>query len=442
MKATRRSEAASSAAVTESAEPAQHGTLGSLGVGARSEEADDWEQGSPRDESGGPAGDSGRTPGKAKQGGSRERLAELLESARYRPRPVRRGEIREAQVIRLSEDEVVVDLRSKRDGFVPPRDLEMLGDEYREGLQVGDLVPVLVLKTWGQGGRVVVSLNKGLQRQDWLRAQELLDSEEVTEMEVVGTNRGGVLVRFGRLRGFVPNSLLTSVPRGLRGERRRKAKEELIGQQLGLVVIEVKQRRRRLVLSQKAARRQQGEKLLRELTEGEVRTGVVRSLVEFGAFVDLGGMDGLIHISELDWTHVDRPGDVLSVGEEVEVYVLSVDRDRERIGLSRKRLLPDPWLRVTERLRAGDQVEGTVTGLEQFGAFVDVGEGVEGLVHVSEMPEREESLGALKAGDVVTVRVLSVDQWERQIALRLESPGVEGQEEGSNEGLAAPAAVA
>jgi len=230
-----------------------------------------------------------------------------------------------------------------------------------------------------------------------------------------------VIVPFGRLRGFVPNSHLTSVPSGLRGKRLRQVKSKLVGQTLPLVVIEVNQRRRQLVLSERAANSRRRQQLLEELTEGDVRTGVVRSLVDFGAFVDLGGLDGLIHISELDWKHVDHPGKVLSVGDEIEVYVLNVDRERERVALSRKRLLPDPWYQVTETLREGDVVEGTVTNIVPFGIFVDVGEGIEGLVHTSEMPDQGATRSDLDTGSLVTVRVLNIDEWKRRIALRLQA---------------------
>jgi small subunit ribosomal protein S1 len=160
--------------------------------------------------------------------------------------------------------------------------------------------------------------------------------------------------------------------------------------------------------------------LLEELAEGEVRTGIVRNLVNFGAFVDLGGMDGLIHISELDWKHVNHPSEVLSVGDEIEVYILSVDRERERVTLSRKRLLPDPWHGVTATLDEGEVVEGTVTDVVSFGAFVEIGKGVEGLVHASEMPDGQATRSDLEPGSPVTVRVLEIDEEERQIALRLQ----------------------
>jgi ribosomal protein S1 len=155
------------------------------------------------------------------------------------------------------------------------------------------------------------------------------------------------------------------------------------------------------------------------MTEGDVRTGVVRKLVNFGAFVDLGGMDGLIHISELDWRYVTHPREVLSVGDEVEVYVLNVDREHERVGLSRKRMLPDPWISVIEELQIGQIVDGVVSGMADFGIFVDIGEGVEGLVHVSEMPDREAIYKELDSGDPIRVRVLEIDRWRRRIALSL-----------------------
>jgi small subunit ribosomal protein S1 len=358
---------------------------------------------------------------KKKQGTNlKQRLAALIKGDYDYTRP-RRGEVHEAVILSTSENEMIVDLGTKRDGIVPRRDLESLDDAYRASLQVGDRVPVVVLKESAHHEGILVSLKKG---QDWLRAQELLESGEVLEAEVTRFNRGGVLVAFGHLRGFVPNSHLTSVRPGLRGKRLRQAKSELVGQTLSLVVIEADQQRQRLVLSERAVGQRRRQQLLQELTEGEVRTGIVTNLVDFGAFVDLGGVDGLIHISELDWKHMNHPSEVLSVGDEVEVYVLNVDRERERIALSRKRLLPDPWQRVTETLDEGEVVEGTVTGVARFGAFVEIGEGIEGLVHTSEMPGGQATRSDLEPGSPVTVRVLEIDEGERQIALRLQDADV------------------
>jgi small subunit ribosomal protein S1 len=331
----------------------------------------------------------------------------------------RRGEIREATILDIGKNDIIVDLGAKRDGIVPPRDLELLDETLRASLQVGDQIPVAVLRTGGQKGEVLVSINKGQRQADWLRAEKLVESGESFEGEVTGTNRGGVVVPFGRLRGFVPNSHISSIPRGTRGERLQEAKSELVGKTIWLVVLEVNQRRRRLIMSEREANRHRRQRLLETLIAGEVHKGTVQSLMPYGAFVDLGGIDGLVHISELDWKHVRRPGEVLSVGDEVEVYILDVDRERERISLSRKRLLPDPWLVVTEDLIEGQIVQGTVTNVAKFGAFVDVGEGVEGLVHVSEMPEAETTRASLTSGESVSVQVLHIDDRRRRISLSM-----------------------
>lgn len=354
-------------------------------------------------------------------------LAELIEGDYDYARP-RRGEIREAVILSIGDNDMVVDLGTKRDGIIPAKDLNMVDEEYLHGLQVGDRIPVAIMRTWGDEDGIPVSLNRGLQQQDWLRAETLLESGELIQAEVTDYNRGGVIVSFGRLNGFVPNSHLGALPSGLRAGRDQDAKADLIGETLELAVIEVNQPRRRLVLSKRAADRRKRHELLAELQEGEVRTGVVRNLVDFGAFVDLGGVDGLIHISELDWKHVNQPGDVLQVGDQVEVYVLSVDRERERIGLSRKRLLPDPWDTVTSSLEEGAIVDGVVTSVVNFGLFVDIGEGVEGLVHTSEMPPRDYLSEDPQPGTKARVQVLNIDQTQRQIALRLEGVVTEHDE--------------
>jgi small subunit ribosomal protein S1 len=265
----------------------------------------------------------------------------------------------------------------------------------------------------------LVSLNKGLAQRDWLRAKELEESGEVCEAEVIQVNRGGVLVQFGRLRGFVPNSHLASVSRGLSVERLDQAKSDLVGQTLSLTVLEVEQRQRRFVLSERAAKGHMRRQLLEGLNEGDVRSGTVRNVVDYGAFVDLGGIDGLLHVSELAWRHVKHPSEVLSVGDKVEVYVVSVDRERERISLSRKRLLPDPWSVVTGNLREGQVVEGIVTKIVHFGAFVDLGQGIEGLVHISEIPDEMTADSGPATDSPIKVRVLQVENGRRRISLSL-----------------------
>jgi small subunit ribosomal protein S1 len=348
----------------------------------------------------------------------KQRLTTLLKSSYDYERP-KRGEVRKATILSIGEDDLIVDLDAKRDGIVSSKDLALVDEDYRASLEVGDRIPVLVLGGSQRHSGLVVSLNKGLQRKDWLRAQDLLDSGRIIELEVVDVNRGGVLVSFGRLRGFVPNSHLTAVPRGMRGQRLKEAKSDLVGQTLPLVVIEVIQRRRRLILSQRVANGRQRQQLLEELDAGQVRSGVVRNLVDFGAFVDLGGVDGLIHISELGWKYVTHPREVLEVGDKIEVYVLKVDRERERIGLSRKRLLPDPWYQVVENLFPDDVVEGTITNVVPFGAFVHLDQGIEGLVHTSEIPGGDDARANLEPGAPVAVRILAIDEGQRHISLRL-----------------------
>jgi small subunit ribosomal protein S1 len=258
---------------------------------------------------------------------------------------LRPGQVYDAVVDAVHPDAILVHLtESQRKGFVPARYLKQLDPGFRSALEEGDRVPVRVLKDPGSAGDVVVSLDQeatgqdSSADQDWARAEELLRIGEVFEARVTSFNQGGVVVAFGHLEGFVPNSHLER-----RGRRDRESKDDLVGQTLSLVVLEIDRPKRRLVLSQRAIQGQNKEQTLAQLQRGQVHTGVVRNLVPFGAFVDLGGVDGLIHISELDWRHVEHPSEVLQVGDEVEVYVLDVDRKRSRISLSRKYLLPRPW---------------------------------------------------------------------------------------------------
>lgn len=331
----------------------------------------------------------------------------------------RRGEVREATILEIGANDIVVNLGAKRDGIVSPRDLQDIDAERLEGLQVGDRIPVVILRDLGDYDGIPVSYSRGLQQEDWLRAQELLETGQVITSTIVEENRGGLLAEFGHLRGFIPNSHL-GLPAGVHADRLQELKTALVGQELDLMVIEVNQRRRRLILSKRAVDRQRRRDLMEGLNVGEVRRGVVRSIVEFGAFVDLGGVDGLVHISELAHHHVAHPSEVLAVGDSIEVHVLRVDLERERISLSRKRALPDPWDEVTQSLEPGAVVNGTATNMVSFGAFVDLGNGVEGLVHSSEMPELDIARGDLETGSPVLVRVLSVDHDRRRISLRLE----------------------
>jgi small subunit ribosomal protein S1 len=335
--------------------------------------------------------------------------------------PPHRGEIREAMILQIEPNEIIVDMGAKQDGIVTAQDLERLDPEYRKTLKVNEKVPVYVLNPRDSDGNLIVSINMGLQQHDWDSARRLLESDQVVEVVVTGHNRGGVLVRWERLEGFIPSSHMVTVSAGLQGNDRREALNSLIGQKLGVKVIEVDQDRRRLIFSEREAQRewraQQKARLLSELHEGDVVRGVVTGLRDFGAFVNLGGADGLIHVSELAWHRVDHPRDVLKVGDEIDVYVLSLDRETNRIALSRKRLLDDPWKNALERYHEGMLVEGSVTNVVDFGAFIALDDGLEGLLHLSEMGDGslKEPHSYVKKGDRLQLCISRLEPDQRRV---------------------------
>ncbi len=349
-----------------------------------------------------------------------EEFAHLLEESYGFDQP-QRGDIRQAEILEIRDAEIVVDVGVKRDGIIPSQDIERLDPQVLENLKVGDVVPVYVLNPSDREGNLLVSLNLGLQGQDWERARELLETGEMIEAEITGYNRGGLLVRFGRLEGFVPASHAVDLAQGLTGQERLKRMDELIGQTIGLKVIEVNQRRRRLILSQREAQREwravQKGRLLDELDVGDVVTGKVTGIRDFGVFVDLGGADGLIHVSELAWHRVPHPRDVVRVGDEIQVYVLELDREQQRIALSLRRIQPDPWDIVEETYQIEQIVEGMVSNVVDFGAFVVLPDGIEGLLHISEMTDGTlaEPHSYLKRGDKVIARIVRIEAERKRI---------------------------
>jgi small subunit ribosomal protein S1 len=345
---------------------------------------------------------------------------ELLEASLNNLTPPERGEIRNAQILQIEpKGDIIVGLGTKQDGIVPAQDIELLDPEYRAKLVVGESVPVYVMNPRDNDGNLIVSINQGLQQYDWDAARALLNTDDVVEITVTGHNRGGVLVRWRRLEGFIPTSHLITVGAG--GTDRRESLNSLNNHVLGVKVIEVDQSRRRLIFSEREAqkewRQQQKARLLSELMEGDVVKGVVTGLRDFGAFVNLGGADGLIHVSELAWHRVDHPRDVLRIGDEIEVYVLSLDRDTNRIALSRKRLLPDPWSDAMNRYHEGQQVEGVVTNVVDFGAFIALDDGLEGLLHLSEMGDGslKEPYSYVKKGDRLQLRISRLEPDKRRV---------------------------
>lgn len=336
--------------------------------------------------------------------------------------PPRRGQIREGVILAVEPDQIIVDVGAKRDAIVPERDLERLSEAELEGLEPGDQIQTFVMNPMGPNEELLVSINLALQQEDWDRAEALLDSGEIIECEVTGYNRGGLLVSFGRLQGFVPASHVAHFYQ--RNTSRQSRLATYVEQTLPLKVIEVDRDQRRLVLSNRNAQRaweeQRRAELIEELKVGDVRQGTVVGLVDFGAFIEVDGASGLAHISELSWHQTQHPREVLELGEDVDVYVMGLDPERNRISLSVKHLQPNPWDNVEERYYIGDSVHGQVVNVVDFGAFVEVEPGVEGLIHASEMGEFDgQPDQVLSAGDDVVARIIHLDPEDQRMGLHL-----------------------
>ncbi len=367
----------------------------------------------------------------AEESSSEAHPMEALLEEEFDLKRFRRGQIVEGIIVAIGDNEIIIDIGGKSEGIVPGQDLSRLDEEFLNSLNVGDEIVAYVLQPEGREGHTVLSLSRAQVARDWRRMEELKESGETISAPVVESNRGGVVVRVGQLRGFVPASQLERRTGAPQTESPEDRFNHLQGEQLSLKVLEVDRKRRRLILSERAAMREQREKerqrLLEELREGEVRHGRVTSITNFGAFVDLGGIDGLIHISELAWRHVKHPSEVLKVGDEVDVYVLSVDREKGRVGLSLRRLQPKPWETVLDRYAIGQVVEGTVTKITPFGAFVRLEDGIEGLIHISELADRrvEHPREVVKEGETVRVRILRIDPEAKRMGLSLKQAAEE-----------------
>lgn len=351
-------------------------------------------------------------------------FAALLEASFAEETP-ERGDIVTGTVVAIDGQGLIVGIEGmKRDGVVQRRDLERSSLDVHN-FTVGQEVDVMILRMEDEDGNLLLSVSQAAQTEDWKRAEELMTSEEVWEGVVSDANRGGLIVPFGNLRGFVPASHVTDLPRGLNEDERRLRMSRLVGQTVALKVIEVNRKRRRLVFSQRDAQRgsrdARKELLLDQLKEGEIRTGVVSGLRDFGAFVDLGGADGLIHISELAWHRVNHPREVLNVGDEVKVYILRLDAEGKRIGLSLKRLQENPWARVEEMYHVGQLVEGTVSRVTQFGAFVSLDPGIEALLHTSQLadPQPADPSLVVHEGQRLLLRVISIEADKQRLGLSL-----------------------
>ncbi len=327
------------------------------------------------------------------------------------------GDIVEGEVVRIDKDEVLVDIGYKSEGLVPSNELTIRkGADPHQVVELGQRIEALVLQKEDADGRLILSAKRAAFERAWNRIEEAYNEQRTVEGPVIEVVKGGLILDIG-LRGFLPASLVDI--------RRVRNLEAFLGQKLECKVIELNRSRNNVVLSRRAVleeeRKEERERILTSLEEGMIVKGTVSNLVDFGAFVDLDGIDGLIHISELSWNHVDHPSEVVQVGEEVEVKVLEVDRERERISLGLKQTRKDPWTEIVERVNVGEQIQGRVTKLVSFGAFVEVAEGVEGLIHISELADHhvETPDEIVRSGDEVDARIIDVDARRRRLSLSL-----------------------
>jgi small subunit ribosomal protein S1 len=340
---------------------------------------------------------------------------------------LRQGDTVEGNIVSINPNQILVDIHYKADAVVDPRELERLDKDFLIALSPGDPVRALVVVPEDKDGNVVISLTRAQQEQDWHQAEDLLESQDVFEGVVTGFNRGGIIVRVGRVRGFVPASQLSGRWQAQQDTEvdpeQRWAK--LVGQNMQLKVVELDRQRNRLILSERAAmrdwRKGQKDRLLSTLNKGDVLKGIVTSIADFGAFVDLGGADGLIHLSELAWHRIEHPSEVLRVGQQVDVYVMNVDEERKRIALSLRRLHPEPWSVIDQQYTIGQVLTAQITRLTAFGAFAKIDDAIEGLIHISEMADYRiaHPKEIVQEGDEVTVRVIRVDPQRRRIGLSL-----------------------
>lgn len=329
----------------------------------------------------------------------------------------RQGQFLEGEIIRIEDEAIFIDVGTKRDAVVDRKEVNELDEELLENLERGDQLPVYVTHSPRNDDDLIVSISKGLEQEDWERAERYLSEGETLDLEVVDLNRGGLIVAFDRLLGFVPNSHLPEIQNASSYKQAEARKSEMMGSRLPVKVIEVDREPERLILSAKDAQRELRLQRLKELKQGEIIKGEVVNIVRYGVFVDLGGITGLIHVSELDWYRVKHPSEVLRRGEEIEVLIKDVDPNHERVSLSRKALLPNPWDSIEESYNRDDLVEGVVTHITDYGAFVRLSTGLEGLIHVSQMDGRPEE--TLAIGQTVLVRIIEIDAHQERIGLSL-----------------------
>lgn len=351
-------------------------------------------------------------------------MEQFLSDPAHDYRNLQYGDTVDGRIMKIDKDEILVDIGSKSEGVVPAREMQSLNPEDRAVLQVGDELLVFVVQAEDKEGRAILSVDKARQEKSWRLLQQVYESGEIIRAQVINYNKGGLLVNLDGVRGFVPASQVSGISRGPETQKQSDM-ARMVGQELPLKIIEINRNRNRLILSERQAvqevREVKKDELLSSLKEGDIRTGTVSSVCDFGAFVDIGGADGLVHLSELSWSRVKHPGEVLRVGDQVQVYILSIDNERKRIALSVKRTQNEPWATVNERYQLGQVVECTITQLASFGAFARVEDGIEGLIHVSELGDErvQHPREVVQEGDVVQARIIRIDPTRKRMGLSL-----------------------
>ena len=351
-------------------------------------------------------------------------MEQFLNDPTHDYKSLKYGDVMEGILMHIDRDELLVDIGSKAEGIVPAKEYSSLSSEEKDALNVGDNILVFVVQAENPEGHPVVSIDRARQEKSWRRLQELHERNEIIEAEVTNYNKGGLLVNLDGVRGFVPASQVTEI-RGGDEASKQADMARLIGMQLPLKVIEINRHRNRLILSERQAiqerRDEMKERLIAELNEGEVRKGRVSSICDFGAFVDIGGADGLVHLSELSWSRVRHPSEVLKVGAEVDVYVLGINAQEKKIALSIKRTQAEPWSRVAATYEVGELVRGSVTQLANFGAFARIEDGIEGLIHVSELADEriQHPKQVVHESQELILRIIRIDPQRRRMGLSL-----------------------
>ena len=366
-------------------------------------------------------------------------MADLLDQ--YVPsKALRRGEIIDGRVMSKSSEGLLVNIGYKSEGLVPGREMRTLGPDGPETLGVGDEIIAYVINPEGPDGSSILSIDRARGEQGWRILEKAMEGDETVKGRIIGSNRGGAVVEAEGVQGFIPLSQLVGPARELYVPGGEPPKEGFIGMEVEFKIVELNRRRNRAIFSERAAlqawKQIQKMRLVQELNEGEIRRGRVAGISNFGAFVDLGGADGLIHISELSWEPIKSPEEVVSVGDEIDVYILKVDRESLKIALSLRRLKPEPWDEVESKFEVGQTVQGVVTKLANFGAFARIDAGIEGLIHISELSHQviKHPRDVVSEGDELELKIIRIEPERRRLGLSLKQAQ---DDSGMTEGLPA-----